>query len=469
MPPRASLTQQPRTQSLGDVAQQARTSSHDVAKAQKQQPRTRSSNEVATSLRESRQLSETVTGGVDRNSLPKTRRSKTICLNVPDCQGDADGGAGPLAASVGKAEPSAVPVEKKRSGFDLFRWFEEYTCGSHVCRSSNIGGGSEKLNISGQAAIDDFILYNTVGVGACGRVMLAKWKSAGAKSEPLAVKMLRKHDVVQQKFAERVKVERQILSMCSSPFIVSLTCAFEDARRLYLVMEYANGGDLFGQISQKGKLSNNDARFYAAEVSLAFEHIHRLNIVYRDLKPENLLLDFEGHIKVTDFGFAKVVADSTWTLCGTPDYLAPETIQYRGHGRGVDWWALGVLVFEMIAGSTPFADDNPMIIYQKVLAGRVSFTKQFDLKAKDIIKRLLKKDAKKRVGCCEAGPEDYKSHDWNGGLDWERLSKRRIKPPFVPGVAKDNTSLYEKYPESLEGSAPVVGDNSVFEGFSTSA
>mmetsp|Transcript_54575 Transcript_54575/g.143704 ORF Transcript_54575/g.143704 Transcript_54575/m.143704 type:complete len:363 (+) Transcript_54575:131-1219(+) len=320
-------------------------------------------------------------------------------------------------------------------------------------------------------SFQDFDLRATVGTGTFGRVRMVKIKnSVEAKGIPMALKIMRKCEVIRLKQVEHVKAERHILAMVEHPFVVNLLTTFQDDKRLFMLMEFVNGGELFSYLRREGRLPNDHARFYAAEIILAFAYMHLMHVVYRDLKPENLLVDCEGHLKVTDFGFAKVVDDKTWTLCGTPEYLAPEIIQSKGHSKSVDWWALGVLMYEMLAGYPPFFDETPFGIYQKVLAGRVDFPRHFDVKAKDLIKRLLVADRTKRLGCLKGGSEDLKRHKWFKGLDWDLLLNRSVTPPHVPQVkAADDTSMFDRYPESTEGSAMTVSgkEQELFDGFST--
>jgi len=314
---------------------------------------------------------------------------------------------------------------------------------------------------------DDFDLRATVGTGTFGRVRVVKIKGSQDRS-PMALKIMKKSEVIRLKQVEHVKAEKEILLSIKHPFIVNLLTVFQDDKRLCMLLEYVNGGELFSHLRKEGRLPNDHAMFYSGEIVLAFQYLQSIHIVYRDLKPENLLIDTDGHMKITDFGFAKVVEDRTWTLCGTPEYLAPEIIQSKGHGKPVDWWALGVLIFEMLAGYPPFYDENPFGIYQKVLAGKIEFPRHFDVKVKDLIKRLLTPDRAKRFGCLKNGADDIKKHKWYKGFDWEALLQRQLPTPMVPPVkAADDTSMFDRYPESTEASAPPISgaDQALFDCF----
>ncbi|KAJ3257851.1 camp-dependent protein kinase catalytic subunit [Chytriomyces hyalinus] len=191
------------------------------------------------------------------------------------------------------------------------------------------------------------------------------------------------------------------------------------------------------------------ARFYAAEVTVAFEYLHARHIAYRDLKPENLLIDAKGHIKITDFGFAKQIKeDQTWTLCGTPEYLAPEIIKAKGYGKSVDWWALGILIFEMIAGFPPFSDDDNIKLFEKIIACKLRFPEGFEKKAKDLCKCLITPDLSKRYGNLKRGAEDVKAHAWFDTIDWDQLIQLGIPAPYIPTVSgESDTSNFETYDE----------------------
>lgn len=296
----------------------------------------------------------------------------------------------------------------------------------------------------------DFDLKTTVGTGTFGRVRVCKLKNSSL-TIPFALKILKKSEVIRLKQVQHVNSEKDILLRISHPFIVNLYTTFQDATRLYMVMEFVHGGELFSYLRKTGRLETPASRFYACEIIAALQYLHSMDVVYRDLKPENILVDGEGHVKITDFGFAKIVEDRTWTVCGTPEYLAPEVIQSKGHGKSVDWWALGILIFEMLVGHPPFYDENPFGIYQKVLAGKIVFPKSFDPVAKDLIKRLLLHDRTKRYGCLRGGAEDIKRHEWFRGIQWDRCLRRELVPPFVPeATSPDDTSMFDHYPESVD-------------------
>ncbi|XP_072118738.1 cAMP-dependent protein kinase catalytic subunit PRKX isoform X1 [Mobula birostris] len=295
---------------------------------------------------------------------------------------------------------------------------------------------------------------NNEGTGTFGRVLLVKDKKT---REYRALKVMSIPDVIRLKQEQHVHNEKSILTEIHHPFLIKLYWTHHDECFLYMLMEYVPGGELFSYLRNMGRFNNSTGLFYSAEIVCAMEYLHAKDIVYRDLKPENILLDKDGHIKLTDFGFAKKLVDRTWTLCGTPEYLAPEVIQSKGHGRAVDWWALGVLMFEMLSGYPPFFDDNPFGIYQKILAGKLEFPKHLDFYVKDLIKKLLVVDRTRRLGNMKNGADDVKRHRWFKYVDWEAVPLRKLKPPIVPKLSHDgDTSNFETYPENEWKKIPPV-------------
>lgn len=312
--------------------------------------------------------------------------------------------------------------------------------------------------------LDQFNVGVTLGTGSFGRVKFSTHKEAGSI---WAIKMLKKSEVIRLQQTEHMLSEKRILASLDHPFIVTLAGTFQDERYLYMALEYVVGGEFFTHLRNVGKLENPDAKFYAAQVSLIFEYLHQRDFIYRDLKPENLLIDAVGYLKITDFGFAKRVAFKTYTLCGTPEYIAPEVLLNKGHGKGVDWWTLGILVYEMLVGQPPFVDDDPMGIYQQILNGKVNFPRFIDRNAKSLVKKLLMADLTKRFGCMKNGAADVKGHKWYIGLEWQALYEKQLTAPHMPRVAgSSDTSNFDPYPDSLKDAPlPEIQDPDPFAEF----
>lgn len=299
-------------------------------------------------------------------------------------------------------------------------------------------------------SLGDFEMVRTLGCGSFGRVKYAKYKKDG---NFYAVKFMKKHEIIKLKQVDHINGERNLMSQITFPFIVNMIGSFRDERFVFIVMECITGGELFTHLRRARKFSDEQSKFYGAQTAAAFEHIHSKNIVHRDLKPENILLTPDGYSKLTDFGFAKVIEPGarTYTLCGTPEYIAPEVLLNKGHGKPVDWWTLGILIYEMIVGQPPFCDEEPMGIYQKILAGKIYFPKYFDKNAKTLVKKLLTADLSKRYGNLKAGPDDIIKSKWFASLAWDKLLARQIPSPYKPQVKDDkDVSNFEDIPDSKE-------------------
>ncbi len=310
--------------------------------------------------------------------------------------------------------------------------------------------------------VKDYDKLKTVGLGSYGRVRLCKQKKTG---NVYVMKILKKNDIIKQKQVDHVYSEFNILSGLKHPFIVQLIgYNFEDPKYIYFIMEYIQGGELFSLLRSKGSFPVSQTKFYIAHIITIFEYLHSKNIVYRDLKPENILINKNGYLKLTDFGFAKILEnEKTYTLCGTPEYLAPEIILNKGHGKAVDWWTLGILLYEMLVGIDPFSDDDPMKTYQKILKGKINFPKTINKDAKSLIKHLLTQDTTKRFGCLKNGVKDILNHRFFEGFDWKNFVYLSMPAPYKPEIkSDDDTSNFEKYPESDTESPSVDKKNDPF-------
>ncbi|ODV60668.1 cAMP-dependent protein kinase [Ascoidea rubescens DSM 1968] len=305
----------------------------------------------------------------------------------------------------------------------------------------------QKSTISkGKYNLTDFQIMRTLGTGSFGRVHLVRSIHNGRY---YAIKVLKKEKIIKMKQVEHTNDERRMLKLVEHPFLIRMWGTFQDSKNLFMVMDFIEGGELFSLLRRSQRFPNPVAKFYAAEVILALEYLHSFNIIYRDLKPENILLDRNGHIKITDFGFAKEVISYTWTLCGTPDYIAPEIISAKPYGKSVDWWSLGILIFEMLSGYTPFYSKTPIKTYEKILNCKINFPSYFHINSIDLIKRLVTKDLTRRLGNLSNGVYDIKNHEWFEEVIWEKLLNKDIETPYEPPISGGigDSSLFDFYPE----------------------
>lgn len=324
--------------------------------------------------------------------------------------------------------------------------------------NTNDEGGDDAMNLGESeekgASLDDFYLMKVIGVGSFGKVLLAKHKET---EQVFAIKVLSKKAIKQRDEVKHIMAERNVLlKNLKHPFLVGLHYSFQTREKLYFVLDYVNGGELFFHLQREKNFSEARTRFYASEITAAISFMHKQNIVYRDLKPENILLDRNGHIVLTDFGLCKEnvqPGETTSTFCGTPEYLAPEVLRKQDYGRAVDWWCLGAVTYEMMVGLPPFYSRDVDEMYDKILNDRLRFPYYVSGAARELLIGLLERDPAARLGSSPADASEIKAAAFFAGIDWDKLERREYTPPFNPNVS-DSMDLKHFDPEFINKPIP---------------
>ncbi|WKX89652.1 hypothetical protein Q1695_008922 [Nippostrongylus brasiliensis] len=333
---------------------------------------------------------------------------------------------------------------------------------------------SEVRKCGEKADARQFELLKVLGQGSFGKVFLVRKIRGRDTGHIYAMKVLKKA-TLKVRDRLRTKMERNILAHISHPFIVKLHYAFQTEGKLYLILDFLRGGDLFTRLSKEVMFTEEDVKFYLAELTLALEHLHSLGIVYRDLKPENILLDADGHIKVTDFGLSKESIDNekkTYSFCGTIEYMAPEVINRRGHSCAADFWSLGVLMFEMLTGHLPFQGHDRKDTMTQILKAKLTMPQFLSPEAQSLLRALFKRNAANRLGAGPNGIEEIKRHPFFASINFERLLNKEISPPFKPAVTTIDSTLYfdpeftKRTPKDSPAVPPSAAAHELFRGFS---
>jgi len=307
----------------------------------------------------------------------------------------------------------------------------EKTPSSSALKVPSPPAGTEENDTKEKVDPDDFQQLKVIGRGGFGRVLLVRKKDTG---KVYAMKILKKAVIAARGEIEHTRTERNVLSRLDHPFLAKLHWSFQTDENLYFIMDFINGGELFHHLSREKRFSEERAKFYAAEIISGMQYLHEAGVIYRDLKPENLLLGSTGHIVMTDFGLSKEGLHAsnarTATFCGTPEYLAPEIIKGEEYTKAIDWWSVGTLIYEMLTGLPPFYTEDEENMYHKIMTAELVIPNHFSPEVADIIKKFLARDPAERL----QEPSKIRSHPWFTDIDWEKLEGMEISPPFVPKV-----------------------------------
>ena len=322
-----------------------------------------------------------------------------------------------------------------------------------------------------QANYEDFEIKSVIGRGSVGKILLAKYIKDG---KYYAIKSMRKDQIISEGIADNILVEKNILIKSQCEFILKLSFFFQTPERIYYVTPFIKGGDLYHKLKSEIFFKEDLVRFYTAQIAVALQYLHNLEITYRDLKPENILLDEDGYIKLCDFGSSVIIrgTEKIKNFAGSPEYAAPEIITYSGHNFMCDWWSLGILIYELLYGNTPFFNMDKTRMYDLINTGAISFPKFIQIEgeekprnykvsedAKNIISKFLEKDPGTRLG--RKGLDEIKKHPFFSGINFDDLNKKKIKPPFRPNFSKEEQDLTNNFDEEylkLEISDSPIGD-----------
>uniref|UniRef100_A0A672Q588 Ribosomal protein S6 kinase n=1 Tax=Sinocyclocheilus grahami TaxID=75366 RepID=A0A672Q588_SINGR len=374
-----------------------------------------------------------------------------------------------------------VEVKSEEEVIRGVQWSNEHMISGAVSCENKDEGLVKEISIthhvkegSEKADTRQFELCKVLGQGSFGKVFLVKKITEPDAGQLYAMKVLKKA-TLKVRDRMRTKMERDILVEVNHPFIVKLHYAFQTEGKLYLILDFLRGGDLFTRLSKEVMFTEEDVKFYLAELALALNHLHGLGIIYRDLKPENILLDNDGHIKLTDFGLSKESIDhenKAYSFCGTVEYMAPEVVNRRGHTHSADWWSYGVLMFEMLTGTLPFQGKDRKETMTMILKAKLGMPPFLSPEAQSLLRNLFKRNPGNRLGAGPDGVEEIKRHSFFSTIDWNKLYRKEVTPPFKPVIQRPDDTFYfdseftAKTPRDSPGVPPSANAHQLFRGFS---
>lgn len=357
---------------------------------------------------------------------------------------------------------------------------ENESCDNEKGKSEDDEGQVGSCGNNNKIGPADFEILRVVGKGAFGKVFQVRKKTGDGKEKEggggsgdgiYAMKVMRKDTIIKKKHVDYMKAERDILTKVVHPFIVQLRYSFQTKSKLYLILDFMNGGHLFFHLYRQGIFSEDQARFYTAEIVSAVAHLHKCGIVHRDLKPENILLDADGHVLLTDFGLAKEIDESSRSnsMCGTTEYMAPEILLSKGHNKDADWWSVGILLYEMLTGQPPFTHSNRKKLQERIIKEKVKLPPYLSSEAHSLLKGLLQKEPSRRLGSGLDGGDEIKGHKWLRPINWKKLEARELQPKYIPDVSgKDCTANFDQCWTTMpldDSPAPTPTAGEHFQGY----